>query len=87
MLVESREVRDLLANHLTDRRIASATYYTPPLHLQPAYRYLGHGPGDFPVAERVASTMLCLPIHPTLSDEQVDTVIGSMVEFFTAAVR
>ena len=87
VLVESREVRDLFANHLTDRRIASATYYTPPLHLQPAYRYLGHGPGDFPVAERIASTMLCLPIHPTLSDEQVDAVIGSVVEFFTAAVR
>jgi dTDP-4-amino-4,6-dideoxygalactose transaminase len=78
----SREDRDGLANNLSDRSIDTAIYYAPPLHLQPAYRYLGHRPGDFPVAEKAAETMLSIPIHPTLSDDQVAYVIEAVEDWF-----
>jgi len=76
-----RAQRDGLAAHLTDHDIEPATYYTPPLHLQPAYRELGHAAGDFPVAESVSETMLSLPIHPSLTDEQVTWVIDAVTAF------
>ena len=81
VLVDSLESRDSLARHLEAREIQTAAYYVPPLHLQPAYEYLGHERGDFPEAERVAETMLSLPIHPTLSEEQVDYVVESVTSF------
>lgn len=82
ILLGSREARDGLGKHLLDRSIAAAIYYAPPLHLQPAYGYLGHGPGDFPVAEKAAETMLSLPIHPTLSEDQVACVIEAVSDWF-----
>ena len=75
------ENRDRLARHLADRGIETVAYYVPPLHLQPAYRYLGHARGDFPVAEEAAETMLSLPIHPTMSDQQVTYVVDAIVDF------
>ena len=45
-----------------------------PLHLQRAYRSLGYGPGDFPVAEAMASRLLSLPMYPEISHEQIEFV-------------
>ncbi len=79
------ERRDDLARHLASRDIETMAYYVPPLHLQPAYRYLGHALGDFPAAEEAADTMLSLPIHPTMSSEQVDVVVDAVVDFARSA--
>jgi dTDP-4-amino-4,6-dideoxygalactose transaminase len=46
------------------------------LHLQPAYRDLGYGPGDLPVAEAVAREVLSLPLFPEMTDEQLEEVTG-----------
>jgi dTDP-4-amino-4,6-dideoxygalactose transaminase len=51
-------------------------HYPVPLHLQPAYRDLGHGVGDFPVAEAVAREVLSLPFFPEMTDQQVEEVAG-----------
>ena len=42
-----------------------------PLHLQPAFKKLQHGVGSFPVAERLARTILSLPVFPELADDEV----------------
>lgn len=47
-----------------------------PVHLQPYYRRLGFGPGDFPEAERYYSEAISLPIYPGLSDEEQEHVIA-----------
>ncbi|HTD51499.1 MAG TPA: DegT/DnrJ/EryC1/StrS family aminotransferase, partial [Thermoanaerobaculia bacterium] len=74
--------RDDLRAHLDSRGIETAVHYPVPLHLQPAYAFLGHQRGDFPVSEQASESVLSLPIHPTLSDEQVELVIEAVAEFF-----
>ena len=53
--------RARIAAALTEAGIASASYYVTPLHLQPAMRYLGYGPGSLPETERAAADNLALP--------------------------
>ncbi|OWP62351.1 transcriptional regulator [Hymenobacter amundsenii] len=63
--------RDALQAFLAAHGVPSAVYYPLPNHLQPAYAYLGYQAGQFPVAEQLGRTVLSLPIHPTLTPEQV----------------
>jgi len=74
--------RDGLRQHLTDKGIGSAIHYPIPLHLQPAFRYLGYKEGDFPMAESAAREVVSLPIHHTLTDEEVDYIISAIKEYF-----
>lgn len=74
--------RDALRQYLIDKEIGSAIHYPIPLHLQPAFTYLGYKEGDFPEAEKAAGEVVSLPIHHTLTDEEVDFVITSIREFF-----
>lgn len=72
--------RDEVRTRLHEMGIATATHYAPPLHLQPVYRDLGYQRGDFPVAERLAGELLCLPIYPEMTDKQVELVIHCLRE-------
>ena len=56
--------------------VQTAVHYPVPLHLQPAYRDLGYGPGDFPVSERLAAEVLSLPMFPELEDAQIARIAG-----------
>jgi dTDP-3-amino-3,4,6-trideoxy-alpha-D-glucose transaminase len=76
------EDRDAVRETLDAAGIDTGVHYPVPLHLTPAYRDLGYGPGDFPVAERMASRILSLPMHPYLTTEQ----IGYVVEVLGSAV-
>lgn len=67
-----------LQQHLARHGVPSAVYYPLPNHLQPAYTYLGCREGQFPVAERLCRTVLSLPIHPTLTEAQVQ-YIGEVI--------
>ena len=62
--------RDRLAAALAEAEIGFASYYEPPLHLQPALRYLGYAEGDFPETERAARENLCLPLWAGIGEEQ-----------------
>lgn len=76
--------RDALRHHLERRGIETGIHYPVPLHLHPAYTFLGYRPGDFPVSEEACETVLSLSLYPSLSDEQVETVIAGVGEFFSA---
>jgi dTDP-4-amino-4,6-dideoxygalactose transaminase len=67
--------RDAAAAALAAAGVESALYYPTPLHLQPCFQELGYRPGDLPEAERAARETLALPIHPTLTDRDVELVI------------
>jgi dTDP-4-amino-4,6-dideoxygalactose transaminase len=70
--------RDGLRMHLQENGIQVLVHYPIPIHLQPAYHDLGHRPGDFPVAERLATRILSLPLHPFLKNEEVCYVVEAV---------
>lgn len=74
--------RDQLQKHLQGRGVPHAVHYPIPLHLQPAFKYLGYGPGNFPVAEKAAQRVLSLPIYPEITKSQQDRIIEAIAEFF-----
>jgi dTDP-4-amino-4,6-dideoxygalactose transaminase len=70
--------RDRVLDELVRLRIGTGVHYTA-LHLHPYYREtLGHGPGDFPNAERIGDRTLSLPLSPGLSDRDVEDVISAV---------
>jgi dTDP-4-amino-4,6-dideoxygalactose transaminase len=79
--------RDALQNHLTRMGIGTLIHYPVPPHLQPAYAFLGYQPGDLPIAEKLASTCLSLPIWPGMAMDQVDSVILAIRDFFQLKTR
>ena len=73
--------RDRLRVYLADKGVGTDIVYPIVLHLQPCFEYLGYREGDFPVAERLASQCLSLPIFPELSEEEIDYVIDAINQF------
>ncbi|WP_117211475.1 DegT/DnrJ/EryC1/StrS family aminotransferase [Allorhizocola rhizosphaerae] len=74
--------RDALLAHLAEQGVSAGIHYPIPLHLQPAYAFLGHKPGDFPIGEAYAKECLSLPIYPELTEEQLDRVVAAVRGFF-----
>lgn len=72
--------RDQVRERMDKAGIGVGIHYPVPLHLQPAYRYLGHTKGAFPVAEELGATCLSLPLYPELTEAQVDRVVGALRE-------
>ena len=75
---ESNSMRDHLAHNLAAQGIATAIYYPLSLHLQDALKYLGCGPGDFPVSERAQGEVLSLPMYPELQPDQIAKIAESI---------
>jgi dTDP-4-amino-4,6-dideoxygalactose transaminase len=78
--------RDRLSAALKDADIGHAVYYQPPLHLQPALRYLGYSEGDFPETEKASRENLCLPLWAGITDDQQAEVV-SVLRRASAIVR
>jgi len=74
--------RDELRSYLSDRGIETQVYYPLPLHLQPAFAYLGYKPGDFPHAERISRRTLALPLYPEMPDAHAEAVADAVVQFY-----
>ncbi|MCK4393969.1 DegT/DnrJ/EryC1/StrS family aminotransferase [Candidatus Bipolaricaulota bacterium] len=70
--------RDSVREFLKDEGISTGIHYPTPLPLLKAYDYLGHKPGDFPVAERLAKEGLSLPMYPELTEEQIAFVTDTI---------
>lgn len=70
--------RDELARSLAARGVTTLSHYPVPVHLQPAYRDLGLGPGSFPIAEAAAASVLSLPLFPQLTDAEVAAVADAV---------
>jgi len=73
--VRSQE-RDRLAAALQAADIGFASYYAPPLHLQPALAHLGYSVGDFPETEKASRENLCLPLWAGVTEEQQTEVVS-----------
>lgn len=63
--------RDKLQMWLKEKDIPTTVFYPKPLHLQTAFKYLGSNRGDFTISEQLCKTVLSLPIHPYLSEDEI----------------
>lgn len=79
------ERRDQLRQYLRSRGIPTEIYYPEPLHLQPAFSYLGYRRGDFPAAESACRQVLSLPVYPEITEAQQRAVVDSIAAFYRAA--
>jgi len=70
--------RDSLAAFLRERGIETGVYYPTPVPDQPLYRGLGYSDATCPVARRLASEVLSLPVHPGLSQADLDAIISAV---------
>lgn len=75
------ENRELLADDLKSRGIATGLHYPLPLHLQKCYREWGYGAGSLPVTERVASEILSLPMFPGLNGDLQERITDAIKAF------
>jgi dTDP-4-amino-4,6-dideoxygalactose transaminase len=74
--------RDGLQQHLNKAAIGTLIHYPIPPHLQNAYKDLHFSEGDFPKAEKIASTCLSIPLWPGMEEPQVTYVKDSIQCFF-----
>lgn len=74
--------RDQLQKFLSESEIGSAVFYPKPLHLQDCFRELGYKEGDLPVAERLCTRVLSLPIYPELTQQQIEYVAKTVLKFY-----
>lgn len=72
--------RDELQQKLAEREVESRVYYPKPVHQQPLYRERGYGNASFPVSERLSQEVLSLPVHPALTDDDLQRVIEAISE-------
>lgn len=73
--------RDNLLNKLKNEGIGAGIHYPIPLHLQPAYRYLGYKAGDFPITEKCAREIISLPMYPELDEAKIKKVAEAISKF------
>ena len=83
-LVTSDTDRNALIEFLTKKEVPAMIYYPVPLHMQKAYLDPRYKEGDFPVTEHLCKTVISLPMHTELDDEQLAYITGSVLEFFKA---
>jgi dTDP-4-amino-4,6-dideoxygalactose transaminase len=76
------EKRDQLLELLLSQGIDAVVRYPTPIHLQPAFANCGWRKGQFPVAEKLANELLCLPIRADLSLSEVDFVADQIRMFY-----
>lgn len=74
--------RDELRKFLREQGIDTGLHYPLPLHLQPAYRHLGHQAGEFPEAEQLAREVLSLPLYPGITPAEIQEVVEYVRAFF-----
>lgn len=72
--------RDHLREKLWKEGIGTGVHYTP-LHLEPAYRYLGYKKGDFPMAEKIGSETISLPVSSTMTEEDAFRVVEAVKKY------
>jgi len=77
VLLRDQAERDALQASLRADGVPTAIYYPRPLHLQPAYA-AAHDGTSLPVAEDLGPRILALPIHPDLSDADVDRICNAV---------
>ncbi|HEY8635613.1 MAG TPA: DegT/DnrJ/EryC1/StrS family aminotransferase [Candidatus Dormibacteraeota bacterium] len=70
--------RDRFQERLLELGVGSAVHYAVPVHRQPLYVELGYGDVSMPASEAAASQVLSLPVHPGVTESDLDRIIDSV---------
>lgn len=76
--------RNALQEFLAKKEVPAMIYYPVPLHMQKAYIDPRYQEGDFPVTEHLCRTVISLPMHTELDEEQLEYITSSVLEFFAS---
>ena len=79
IMCANEEVRNRLQARLKEQGIPAMVYYPRPLHLQQAFAACQHKVGDLPVAEAACKRVLSLPMHPYMSEADVEKVASAVL--------
>lgn len=71
--------REWTVEALQKAEIGYGVHYPVPIHLMPAYEWLGYRAGDLPVTEKAAREVLSLPLHPGLTDNDIRQVADVLI--------
>ena len=74
------EKRDAIQAFLEAAGVPCKVYYPIPLHLQEAYLHADAQPGDYPISESLCQSVLSLPMHTELDEEQLQYIIQKVKE-------
>ena len=74
--------RDELKEYLISNGIDAKVHYPIPMHLQPAAREYGYKEGDFPVCEETCRSIISLPVHEFITEENIKYVSKKVKEFY-----
>lgn len=75
--------RDELRKYLESKGIPAMIYYPVPLHLQKAYADERYKKGDFPVTEKLCSSVLSLPMHTELTETELKYITDHVIKFIS----
>ncbi|WP_298287224.1 DegT/DnrJ/EryC1/StrS family aminotransferase [uncultured Lutibacter sp.] len=73
--------RNALHKHLLEKGIPNAIYYPVPLHSQKAYTDKRYQENDFKVTNQLVETVLSLPMHTELSNNQIEFITQTIINF------
>jgi len=72
--------RDKVVAYMKEQEIPVMIYYPVPLHLQKAYEYSSYKKGDLPVSEALSESVISLPMHTELDDEQLNYITSHLLK-------
>jgi dTDP-4-amino-4,6-dideoxygalactose transaminase len=81
LVAQSTEQRKSLLTQLKAKGVPGVIYYGTCMHLQTAFRQLGYVDGEFPVAEKLASCVFSLPMHPYMKSQAQQGVVKALTSW------
>jgi len=85
LMVKAAGPRTIVLGSTGCMYVANTTYYTTPLHLQPALRFLGWEQGSLPETERAAAENFSVPLWPGIAPAIQERVVDVVAEAVDAA--
>lgn len=80
--LKNKEIRDGLQQYLKEKGIPTMIYYQKPMHRQGAFEEINYVDEDFKNTNRLCETVLSLPFHPYMSEDDVAMVSNRIIDFF-----
>ena len=81
--LKNKETRDGLKKYLQENNIPSIIYYTKTMHQQKAFSYLKNKDEDYPVSTELCNQVLSIPIHPYMTEENIENVSSKIREYMS----